>query len=110
MRRLQLVYANPYQKFYEVFGFFPKELTTELRKKIGSAKGMLVFAVRHGSPAYQADILAGDIVKKIGDIEMTDLKSVDDAAGVNACKKVTILLLRDGKEITKEIQCDSLPC
>jgi S1-C subfamily serine protease len=109
MRRLQVAFANPYQKFYSVFGFFPKELTTDLRQKIGSNKGMLVFAVRKGSPAFQADILAGDIVKKIGDIEMIDLKSVDDAAGVNACKQVTILLLRDGKEITKEIQCDSLP-
>ena len=109
MGRLQVIFANPYQKFYEVFGFHPKELTKDIRQKIGSDKGMVVVAVRKGSPAFQADILAGDIVKKIGDIEMTDLKSVDDAAGMHACQKVTILLLRDGKEITKEIQCDSLP-
>ena len=104
-----VVSANPYQKFYSVFGFFPKELTTDLQMKIGSDKGMLVFAVRKGSPAFQADIFAGDIVKKIGDIEMIDLKSVDDAAGRCPCQKVTILLLRDGKEITKEIQGNSLP-
>jgi len=109
MKRLLLGCANPYQKFYGVFGIFPKELTMDLRQKIGSNKGMLVFAVRKGSPGFQADILAGDIVKKIGDIEMIDLKSVDDAAISYGCKKVTILLLRDGKEITKEIQCNSLP-
>ena len=92
-----------------VLGVYPKELTPELRQKIGSNKGILVFAVRKDSPAFRADILAGDIIKKIGDQEITDLMSTEVAAKKYAGHKVSILIIRSGKEITKEVQLNPYP-
>lgn len=91
----------------EVLGIIPKPLSPELRQKIGSNKGVLVFAVVKDSPAFRADILEGDIIKRIGDIEVTgDAKNSDEIIQKYAGKKVTILLIRDGNEITKEVQCN----
>jgi hypothetical protein len=49
-------------------GIFQKELSNEERQLIGSNKGVRVFAVRRGSPAYLADILPGDIILNSDDV------------------------------------------
>jgi len=46
-----------------IFGTHIKDLTPEIRQQIGSNKGMLVYAVIKGSPAFEADILKGDVLK-----------------------------------------------
>lgn len=51
-----------------VFGIHMRELTTEIRQEIKSNKGVLVYAVMNGSPAFLADIFRGDVVRSIGDI------------------------------------------
>jgi hypothetical protein len=47
-----------------IFGTHIKDLTPEIRQQIGSNKGMLVYAVIKGSPAFEADILKSDVLKK----------------------------------------------
>ena len=86
-----------------VIGVQIQELTTELKKEIGSNKGVVVIAVMKGSPAFTADILRGDILKIIGDTEILDKKKFNDAAVRYAGKKVMVRFIRDGKEFTKEI-------
>ena len=86
-----------------VFGVHVRELSAELKQKIGSNKGVVVIAVVKGSPAFAADILRGDILKRIGDQEVLDPKAFSEATSKYAGKKVTVIFLRDGKEFTKEI-------
>jgi membrane-associated protease RseP (regulator of RpoE activity) len=85
-----------------ILGAFPNDLSPDLKRSIGSNKGILVIAVIKQSPAYQADIINGDILKKINnnDIDMSNYQSI---LRENAGKKVTISIIRNGKEITKEI-------
>lgn len=86
-----------------ILGVNVRDLTSEMTQKIGSNKGVFVIAVIKGSPAFHGDILKGDILKRIGDKEFIDAKSFGDIVSIYAGKKVEIILLRDGKEITKEI-------
>lgn len=86
-----------------VFGVQVRELTAELKQKIGSNKGVVVIAVRKRSPAFSADILRGDVLKRIGDTEILDKKIFSDTTVQYAGKKVVVRFIRDGKEFTKEI-------
>ena len=46
-------------------GFMLAELSDEDRRLIGSNKGLRILAVRRNSPAYNSDIIAGDLVLSI---------------------------------------------
>jgi len=86
-----------------VFGVHVQELSTELKQKIGSNKGVVVIAVVKGSPAFDADILRGDILKKFDFYEIFDIKTFNEVTSRWAGKKVRVTILRDGNELTKEI-------
>ena len=92
-----------------IFGALAKDLPPELRQKIGSNKGVLVIAVVKGTPAFSADILMGDVIKKINNIEILDQKHYEATLIINANKKINITLLRNGKEIVKEIHLNPTP-
>jgi hypothetical protein len=92
-----------------ISGIVPIDLPPELRQKIGSNKGVLIVAVIKQSPAFSADILRGDIIKKINNVEIIDLKVFMVTMFQSANKKVTITLLRDGKEIVKEVKLNPAP-
>ncbi len=86
------------------FGVHVVDLSPEIRKKIESNKGVMVIAVIKDSPAFRVDILKGDILKRIEETEIYDVRSFIDSVKQYAGKKVHVLLLRDGKEINKEIK------
>jgi hypothetical protein len=92
-----------------LLGAVPIDLPPELRQKIGSNKGVLVVSVTNKTPAFSADILQGDIIKKINNIEILDKKHFLETVIQNANKKVNIALLRDGKEIVKEVKLNPIP-
>lgn len=89
-----------------VFGVYIRDLTPELRKSIGSNKGVLVNAVIKNSPAFRADIFKGDILRKIGDVDLYDTKTFQEALEKFAGQKIVVDIMRDGNEIQKEIQLD----
>jgi hypothetical protein len=91
-----------------ILGVVAAELTPELRQKIGSNKGVLVIAVMKNSPAFMADILKGDILKKIEDTEIIDPKSFSETVHLFEGKKVNILIIRDDKEIPKEVMFNKM--
>jgi membrane-associated protease RseP (regulator of RpoE activity) len=93
----------------QISGVLAKDLPPELRQKIGSNKGLLVIGVVKRSPAFSADILRGDIIKKVNNIEIADLKQYFQTMVSNANKKVTITLVRDGKEVVKEVKLNPAP-
>ena len=68
-----------------------------------------MIGVVKGSPAFSADIIRGDIIKKVNNIEIVDLKQYYQTMLSNANKKITMTLLRDGKEVTKEVKLNPAP-
>ena len=68
----------------------------------GTNKGAMVTAVVRGSAAFKADILKGDLIRKIGDYDIIDYMDLDDA--VNNCMGkhgVDVVLYRKGEKISK---------
>lgn len=86
-----------------LLGTSTRDLSDDLKQKIGSNKGVVVFAIVKGSPAFRADILKGDVIKRVGDVEILDRKTYNNALSQYAGKKVAVKFLRGGKEFTKEI-------
>ncbi len=87
-----------------VFGAYFKDLTPEIRRQIGSNKGALVTAVVKGSPAFEADIFKGDVLKKVGNIAIFDKDSLRNACDKYAGKETDILIIREGKELHKTVK------
>lgn len=86
------------------FGVHITELPSELRQRISSNKGMMVEAVIKGSPAFDSDILRGDVIKKIGDIAIYDEDSFQRAINQYQGTRTDVLLHRGDSEISKPIQ------
>lgn len=86
-----------------IFGAYLAELTTELRQEIGSNKGMLINAVVKDSPAFQADIIRGDILRQIGDIQIYSQDTFEEALERHKGQVVTTLIYRNGTEIKKNV-------
>lgn len=92
-----------------ILGILPVELTPEARKKAGSNKGILIGTVVKQTPAYSAEIINGDVLRKIDNTEINDVPSFTSLIHQKAGNKVTILLTRDGKEIVKEVKLNPAP-
>jgi membrane-associated protease RseP (regulator of RpoE activity) len=87
-----------------ILGIIPRELTPELRQEIGSNKGLLIYAVVKGSPAFEADVLDGDVLKSIGGVSTNDYDTFEKALADNQGKEVEVILIRAGVELHKTIK------
>lgn len=87
-----------------IFGTHIRDLTPEIKQQIGSNKGVLIYAVIKGSPAFEADILKGDVLRKIGDVSVYDQESFQRALSDYEGKETTVTILRGEKEITKSVK------
>ena len=85
-------------------GIYCDDLTDDLRRQIGSNKGVHVVVVVKGSPAFNNDVLVGDIIRKVNDIEVLDKFHFANIAKNNSGQQIKLEIFRTGKTITKEIQ------
>jgi len=66
--------------------------------------GMRIDGVNEGKPAFNAGLIKGDIVKKMGDLEIIDMMSYMQALGkYEKGQTTTITIERNGKLIEKEL-------
>jgi PDZ domain len=86
------------------FGIVPIDLTPEARQESGSNRGMLILAVIKGTPAFQADIINGDILRKVGEIEINSRDSYEEAVEKYAGTETQVVVWRKGNEIKKDIK------
>lgn len=84
-------------------GVFLEELTSEQKRVIGSNKGAAIITIVKNSAAYEADIIPGDVLKKVGNVDVYDVLSAVAALRKHLNKKVVIKILREGTELTKEV-------
>jgi hypothetical protein len=79
-------------------------LTDELRRKAESNKGVYITAVVKDSPAFNADLLRGDIIRKLNDTEVIDEVHFGKIIAENKGQQIKLEIFRDGKTIIKQIQ------
>mgnify|MGYP001592191526 CR=1 FL=1 len=87
-----------------IFGTHIRDLTPEIKQQIGSNKGVLIYAVIKESPAFEADILKGDVLRKIGDIAVFDGESYQKALTEYQGREVDVLIIRGDKELHKSVK------
>jgi hypothetical protein len=67
-------------------------------------KGMRIDGVKEGRPAQIAGIQKGDVVTKMGDVEIVDMMSyMKGLSAYNKGDQVTVIIERDGKQISKTV-------
>ena len=67
--------------------------------------GMLIDGVSEDRPAALAGIKAGDILKKIGSCEVKEIYSyMECLANVNPGENLPVTVLRDGEQLTVNVQ------
>ena len=91
-------------------GVRTQELSEQLGEHFGSKEGVLISEVIDGSPAAKAGLAAGDVIIEIGKepvgqpYELTKVIA-DQEPG----DKVAVVFIRDGKELTKEVELGETP-
>ena len=80
-------------------------LTDELRKRVESNKGVYIVAVVKDSPAFNADLLNGDVIRKFNNIEVTNgTHFINLLIAENKGQQIELEIFRNGKTIIKQIQ------
>lgn len=98
-------YATFWIKLKELtLGVGVKNLTDELRMKIESNKGVYINVVVKRSPAFNNDLLAGDIIRKINNIEVADTSHFLNFIEENKGQQIELEIFRNDKTVVKTIQ------
>ena len=84
-------------------GIFLKAIDDETRRQIGTNAGARVEAVVQGSPAFDADVFAGDILLAVGDEKVVAPQSFSQMLEGHAGQTVVFHFYRDGRPIDKSI-------
>lgn len=90
------------ENFYT--GLYVTDLDDQSRKSIQSNKGVVVKLVVNNSPAYDADIIPGDIILNIGKFSLTNTQSFDRAVEFYQGQNITFNIYRSGIKISKSLK------
>lgn len=84
-------------------GVIITELSTADRQRIGSNKGTRIMAITKGSAAFDADILEGDIIRRVDDTIIIDVSHAIKILRSKLGSEITLVLDRAGTEIVKKV-------
>jgi hypothetical protein len=79
------------------FGVLVQPLTNEAKQEIESNRGVMVRTVIIDSPAYEADVLPGDIITRFGDDRVESAAQLFSLIEEHAGEEVSIEVVRDGR-------------
>jgi hypothetical protein len=85
-------------------GAYFDNLTDELRRKVESNKGVYIRVVVKDSPAFNADLLNGDIIRKLNNIEVANASHFGNLIAENKGQQIELEIFRNDKTIVKKIQ------
>lgn len=85
-------------------GVFPRDLSDSERQELQSNKGIVVRVIVDGSPAFNADILVGDIITTIDGVVISNVQSFSEQLRERKGKLIKLSILRRGQHIEKAIQ------
>ena len=86
-----------------VFGALLRDLTLEERRSLGSNHGAAIRVVVKNSPAFDADLIEGDIIKKLNDTDIAGTAQWYQMLGDYLGKTVVVTIFRNGKEERKTV-------
>lgn len=92
-------------------GVYIQDLTKEIAETMGLnvQEGALISEVINGSPAYKAGLKRGDVIIRVDDTPIKDSGSLQDVIrSKKAGTRVTLTVIRDGKELKIDITLGSL--
>lgn len=91
------------------FGAFFADSDETFRKKIGRNVGVTIKAVMKDAPAYKADLFSGDVIMSVNEKVVTNVASIQAELISLAGQTVKMVIMRDDKELTKEVQLNPQP-
>lgn len=86
-----------------VLGVNTRALNDEERAQLQTNKGLVIRAVVDGSPAYEADLLVGDIILSIDSHVVTTPESMNTLLDTKRGQSVNIKLSRQGKVVERDV-------
>lgn len=85
-------------------GLITRDLNDTERQSIQTNKGAIVLVVVDNTPAFQADILVGDVILAIDGVPVPNAEGFAQIVRDRKGKKVDITVLRKDKQINKTVQ------
>lgn len=109
---VMMPYAVDWANFLAVYmvrtksrlGLFVKDLDDQTRQRLQSNKGLIVRNVVEGSPAFDADIIPGDVLLMIGNVRPASGEQYGAALDKYQGQSVKIKLDRNGVLLDKELR------
>ncbi len=86
------------------FGADVVPLPPEVKSEIGSNKGVLVIGVVEKTPAYDSDIVRGDIITAIAGYPINNMDDYFNVKKKVAGQSVNVRILRKGTTLNKKVQ------
>jgi hypothetical protein len=84
-------------------GIYIYDLTDEFRKKVGSNKGIYIGIIVKDSPAFNSDLLVGDIIRRVNGIEVIDEKQFHNWYNETHPSEIEFEIFRNGETISKKV-------
>lgn len=97
-------HASFWGKWKPRLGVHFDDLTDELRKELGTNKGIYVRVVAKNSPAYNNDLLKGDVIRRVNAVSVIDKAHFAHLLEENTGQKIELEIYRDGQTTVKQIQ------
>lgn len=98
-------YASYWVKLKNIqLGIYYKDLTDELRQKVGSNKGVYITLVIKDSPAFNNDLLVGDVIRRVNDTEVISGKQLVNWLDEKHPSEIEFAIYRNGENISKKVQ------
>ena len=85
-------------------GVFTRDLNDAERQEFQSNKGAAVRLVVDGTPAFDADILVGDVITAIDGSTVSSARVLNDLLRERAGKVIAVSIVRRGQHIEKSVQ------
>jgi C-terminal processing protease CtpA/Prc len=86
-----------------IFGVNIRALDEATKAELGTQKGVVVRVVITDSPAYEADLLQGDVLLSLQDEPIRDPQQFFSLVDKYAGQTVSVLIYRSGQNLTKDV-------
>lgn len=88
----------------QVMGVYSRDLNPEERTRLERNRGVVAMAIRKGFPAFQADLLRGDVIIEVAGQVVEDQRQFLEFVPRYAGQKVTVRFIRGGTVREAEVQ------
>jgi membrane-associated protease RseP (regulator of RpoE activity) len=92
-----------------LLGVWGVDLTQESQRVLERNKGVFVIAVAKNSPAFEANVLPGDVIIKMDGKEVVDGKHFNEMVEMRAGQQAVLTVLRPGQEKDIPVKLNALP-